>query len=77
VHGATLDALAGLSMPIQLIAGSKTTAAAQDAINVLRSIWFAAEYAEIAGAGHMAPITHAERVNELIERFLEKHTART
>ena len=26
---------------------------------------------EVSGAGHMAPLTHPERVNALIERFLE------
>jgi pimeloyl-ACP methyl ester carboxylesterase len=76
-RGATLHALAGLGMPIQLIAGGKTTAAAQGVIEVLRSIWPSAEYAEIASASHMSPVTHAERVNEVIERFLETHTDRT
>jgi pimeloyl-ACP methyl ester carboxylesterase len=76
-QGATSDALAALRMPIQLIAGSKTTAAAQGVIDVLRSIWPAAEFAEIAGAGHMSPVTHAERVNDVVERFLERYTAPT
>jgi pimeloyl-ACP methyl ester carboxylesterase len=76
-QGATLHALACLGMPIQLIAGGKTTAAAQGVIEVLRSIWPSAEYAEIASASHMSPVTHAERVNEFIERFLETHTDRT
>jgi pimeloyl-ACP methyl ester carboxylesterase len=74
---ATLYALACLGMPIQLIAGGKTTLAAQGVIEVLRNIWPSAEYAEIVGAGHMSPVTHAERVNEIIERFLEKHTGRS
>jgi pimeloyl-ACP methyl ester carboxylesterase len=26
---------------------------------------------EVSGVGHMAPLTHPERVNALIERFLE------
>lgn len=74
---ATLEAVAALSMPIQLIAGSNTTPAALGVIAVLRNIWPAAEYAEIAGAGHMSPVTHAERVNEVVERFLEKQAGRT
>jgi pimeloyl-ACP methyl ester carboxylesterase len=76
-QGATLDTLATLRMPTQLIAGSKTTTAAQAVIHVLRSVWPAAEYAEITGAGHMSPVTHSETVNEVIELFLEKHTVRT
>src|SRR5262249_26169262 len=73
-QGATLDALTTLRMPIQLVAGSKTTAAAKGVIDVLRGVWPAAEYAEIPGARHTSPVTHAERVNEVIERFLEKHS---
>jgi pimeloyl-ACP methyl ester carboxylesterase len=75
--GTTLEALASLRMPIQLIAGSQTTAAAKGVIDVLHSIWPAAEYAEITGAGHMSPLTHAELVNDVIIRFLEKHTKQT
>jgi pimeloyl-ACP methyl ester carboxylesterase len=75
-QSATLDALARVGMPIQLIAGSQTTTAAQGVIDVLRSIWPAAEYGEIVGAGHMSPVTHAEHVNEVVEHFLEKHTGR-
>jgi pimeloyl-ACP methyl ester carboxylesterase len=73
-QGATLEALATLGMPIQLVAGSSTTRAARDVIEVLRSIWPAAAYAEIAGAGHMSPLTHAARVNDVIERFLSETT---
>jgi len=75
-NGATLEALASLRMPIQLIAGSQTTAPAKEVIDVLHSIWPAAEYSEITGAGHMSPLTHAELVNDVIVRFLEKHTKR-
>ena len=73
-HGATLEALAALNMPIQLVAGSNTTRAARDVVGVLRSIWPGAAYAEIAGAGHMSPLTHTERVNDAIERFLDDTT---
>jgi hypothetical protein len=37
--GTTLAALAALSMPIQLVAGTNTTRAARDVVEVLRSIW--------------------------------------
>jgi pimeloyl-ACP methyl ester carboxylesterase len=73
---ATLEELAALRMPIQLVAGSSTTRAALGVVKVLRGIWPDAAYAEIAGAGHMSPLTHADRVNEIIERFLEKHAER-
>lgn len=76
-QGATLKTLAALRMPIQLIAGSNTTRAAQGVVEVLRGIWPAAAYTEIAGAGHMSPLTHAERGNDVIQRFLEEHTTHT
>jgi pimeloyl-ACP methyl ester carboxylesterase len=68
--GASVQALAALSMPIQLIGGTDTTRAARAVMDVLRGIWPEAQFAEITGAGHMAPITHRERVNEVIEHFL-------
>ena len=57
-------------MSIQLIAGSRTTPAAKAVVEVLRSLWPGASYAEIEGAGHMARITHADRVNEVIDTFV-------
>ena len=72
--GATLEALAALSMPIQLVAGRNTTRAAWDVVEVLRSIWPGAAYADIAGAGHMSPLTHTGRVSDVIERFLDETT---
>jgi pimeloyl-ACP methyl ester carboxylesterase len=69
-HGATVEALSALRMPIQLIAGSRTTPAAKAVVDVLRSLWPGTSYAEIEGAGHMAPVTHPERVNEVIDTFV-------
>jgi pimeloyl-ACP methyl ester carboxylesterase len=73
-QGATLAALAALSVPIQLVAGSNTTRAAWDVVEVLRSIWPRAAYAEIAGASHMSPLTHTVRVNDVVEQFLDETT---
>ena len=69
-YGATVEALSALRMSIQLIAGSRTTPAAKAVVEVLRSLWPGASYAEIEGAGHMARITHADRVNEVIDTFV-------
>jgi hypothetical protein len=30
---------------------------------------------ELDGLGHMGPITHPAKVNELIRRFVERHAA--
>jgi pimeloyl-ACP methyl ester carboxylesterase len=69
-YGATVEALSGFVMPIQLIGGSRTTPAARGVIDVLRGLWPRAAYAEIEGAGHMAPVTHADTVNEIIDTFI-------
>ena len=69
-RGATIAQLSALPFPIQLIAGAKTTAAAAGVTHLLKEIWPNARYAEIEGAGHMAPITHASLVNPIIEEFI-------
>jgi len=68
--GTTIERLSALKCPIQLIAGTKTTAPAAGVVRRLREIWPTARYAEIGGAGHMAPITHAGLVNPIIEAFV-------
>ncbi len=69
-RGVSVQALSALSMPIQLIGGTGTTRAARAVMDVLRGIWPEAQFAEITGAGHRAPITHPQRANEVIENFL-------
>jgi pimeloyl-ACP methyl ester carboxylesterase len=54
--GATLDALAALRMPIQLVAGSQTTAAAKGVIDVLRSQGRIAPKGDIYGKGENDPL---------------------
>jgi pimeloyl-ACP methyl ester carboxylesterase len=41
-------------------------------MDVLRGLWPKAACAEIAGAGHMSPVTHASAVNEIIDAFVSK-----
>jgi hypothetical protein len=69
--GSSAQALQELSLPIQLVKGSQTTAAAGAVIELLRAVWPQARYAEVAGAGHMLPLTHARQVNTVIEEFLD------
>ena len=70
--GATPDDLAALSCPVHLLAGSETTAAARAVVGVLRRLWPAAQYSEIAGASHMLPFTHPQAVNPIVKTFLER-----
>jgi pimeloyl-ACP methyl ester carboxylesterase len=75
-YGACRDALARLTMPIQLIAGSETTPASRAVMGILRAIWPKASYKQVDGAGHMVAVTHAQEVNALIESFLDGLEAR-
>jgi pimeloyl-ACP methyl ester carboxylesterase len=70
--GATVEALSGLRLPVQLIAGSRTTSAAGAVTDILRHVWPNAAYAEIDGAGHMGPVTHPAAVNEIIANFVAR-----
>jgi pimeloyl-ACP methyl ester carboxylesterase len=68
--GATIDSLSALRLPTLLIAGSDTTPPARGITAVLRELWPDASHVEIADAGHMSPITHADEINVHIEKFV-------
>jgi pimeloyl-ACP methyl ester carboxylesterase len=74
-YGATAEAVSALEMRLQLIAGSRTTLAARAVMQELRSLCPWAAYAEIEGAGHIGPVTHAEAVNEIIDTFIGRLAA--
>jgi lipase len=74
-YGATVEALSALEMPVQLIAGSRTTPAARAVMEELRCLCPRAAYAEIEDAGHMSPVTHAGAVNEIIDTFIGRLAA--
>ena len=44
------------------------------AIEILLLLWPTASYAKIDGAGRMSPLTHAEAVNEVVDRFISRST---
>ena len=61
------DSLLGLlQMPVQLICGTATRASARRVAQSLAARLPRADLQMLEGAGHMAPITAAERVNALI-----------
>jgi pimeloyl-ACP methyl ester carboxylesterase len=70
-HDAKADALAALQVSVQLICATDTTSAARSVIDILRAIWPQALYREIAGAGHMSPVTHPDAVNLAIATFID------
>ncbi|WP_162247147.1 alpha/beta fold hydrolase [Rhizobacter sp. Root404] len=62
-----------LSMPIQLLGGVCSTAAARAVSRLLADMLPHVFREELPGCGHMAPVTSPERVNPAIERFLATH----
>jgi pimeloyl-ACP methyl ester carboxylesterase len=65
-----LEAFAALDVPILYLTGNKSTAAAHRVAELLRTVLLRVQAEEINGVGHMAPVTHPDIVNPLIERFL-------
>jgi pimeloyl-ACP methyl ester carboxylesterase len=65
-----LDALRAIEAPTLLLTGTASTAAARGVARLLRSAFSNLDFKELAGAGHMAPVTSPQLVNPLIERFL-------
>jgi len=64
------DALAGLAMPVQLIAGARDSVAPPELLKKMQARIPGARYAEIAGAGHLASIEKPRAFNEALGGFL-------
>ncbi|MDG2034177.1 MAG: alpha/beta hydrolase [Rhodospirillales bacterium] len=62
--------LSDLTMPVHILRGADTQPPAHRITTVLADALPHAQVTEIAGAGHMSPITHATSVNEAVETFL-------
>lgn len=71
---APLAAFAALDVPTLLLTGAKSTLSARAVARLLTGVLPRVSVEEIAGVGHMAPVTHPEKVNPVIERFLERQT---
>jgi pimeloyl-ACP methyl ester carboxylesterase len=65
-----LEAFRAIAVPILLMTGSASTAAARAVAAILEKSLTRVTVAELPGAGHMAPVTAPQRVNPFIERFL-------
>jgi pimeloyl-ACP methyl ester carboxylesterase len=66
-----LSTFAAIEVPTLFLTGTKSTGSARAVARLLTSVLPRVHVEEIDGVGHMAPVTHPERVNPLIERFLE------
>ena len=65
--------LGTLTMPTLLMHGNSTRAPARKVADLLAEELPGAQRLEIAGAGHLGPITHAQRVNAAILAHLARH----
>lgn len=66
-----LNAFAAIDVPTLFLTGTKSKASARAVARLLTAVLPRVRVEEIEGVGHMAPVTHPDRVNPLIERFLE------
>jgi pimeloyl-ACP methyl ester carboxylesterase len=66
-----LSAFAAVNVPTLFLTGTKSKASARAVARLLTAVLPRVRVEEIEGVGHMAPLTHPDRVNPLIERFLE------
>ena len=71
-----LEGLATLDVPVLLLTGSESPASARAVARLLMKTLPRVTAVEIEGVGHMAPVTHPDRVNALIERHLERSDTR-
>ena len=64
-------ALARLRRPMLFLQGARTVATTRRLAMLLGDAFPAARHEVMTEMGHMGPLTHAERVNERIEQFLD------
>jgi pimeloyl-ACP methyl ester carboxylesterase len=63
---------AALDMPVLVVLGSESTQSAHGVARRLVPVLPRAQVRELAGIGHMGPITHPDVVNAEIDRFLRE-----
>jgi len=65
-----------LDMPVLLMAGERTTASARAVTQRLLHALPRREFHQFEALGHMGPVTDADRVNDVIEKFLDRSVRR-
>ena len=66
--------LRSLDVPCLLMTGTRSTAAARRALRLLRETLPDADTRELEGLGHLGPVTHPERVDEVIDSFISERS---
>jgi pimeloyl-ACP methyl ester carboxylesterase len=69
---APLAAFRSLDIPVLYMTGKRSTASAHGVARLLTSALPRVEVVEFEELGHMGPITHPDRVNDVIAGFLER-----
>lgn len=62
--------LRSLDIPCLLLTGTRSTAAARRALQLLRGLLPCADVVEFENLGHLGPITHPERIDNAVEAFI-------
>jgi pimeloyl-ACP methyl ester carboxylesterase len=70
-----LSAFAALNVPVLCLTGAKSPSSSLAVTRLLLKTLPRVTAVEVEGAGHMAPLTHPERINALIEGFLDATTS--
>jgi pimeloyl-ACP methyl ester carboxylesterase len=65
-----LSAFTELDVPVLYLTGSESPASSRAVARLLTKTLPRVTAVEIEGAGHMGPVTHPDRINTLIERYL-------
>ena len=65
------EAFARLEVPVLLVTGSRSPRSSRSVVELLARTLQRVEVVELEDCGHMAPVTHPDRLNGAIARFLE------
>jgi len=68
-----LAAFGALQCPVLLLTGSASPLSSRAVARRLATVLPNVEVVELEGLGHMAPVSHPDRVNPHIAQFLERH----
>jgi hypothetical protein len=71
-----LSAFSRLDVPVLYLTGSESPASARGVARLLIRTLPRVTAIEVEGVGHMGPVTHPERLNALIEGYLERPDGR-
>ena len=66
-----LSAFGTIDVPTLFLTGTETREPARAVARLLTSVLPRVRVEEIEGVGHMAPVTHPERINSIIDQFLQ------